>query len=86
MSRNRHELVSLAAALQTTVSFLLSPNGLWPSVGRDYLVDIGAPASLGRGHLPGLYGFTPPRNQQATTWFDWPDLDEIWTEKEGTAE
>ena len=82
------ELVSLAAALQTTVAFLLSPNPIF-GLERDYWVDIGAPASLGRRHLPGLYGFSPPKTPEAGARFDWPDLNEIWgpwTEEKGSGE
>jgi hypothetical protein len=79
------ELASLAAALQTTVGFLMGPNPLW-SGPIDFLVDIGAPASLNRRHVSGLYGFEPPRNPQPGTWFEWPDLAEIWTVDEGSGE
>ena len=67
------ELVSLAAALQTMVAYLLSPASPADPF-TDELVDIGGPDSLGRAEMRGLYGFNRIPHPQADGYYDWPDM------------
>ena len=67
------ELVSLAAALETAVSYLLSP----ASVSDPYTaqpVDVGGPEPLDRNQLLSLYGFTTMPHPQAYAYYEWSDM------------
>jgi transcriptional regulator with XRE-family HTH domain len=68
------ELVSLAAALQASLAYLLSPSSPTDPY-SDELVDIGGPAPLDRNGLLNLYGFNTSPLPQAHAYYDWPDTD-----------
>ena len=70
------ELVSLAAALQASLAYLLSPSSPADPY-TDELVDIGGPAPLDRKGLLNLYGFNTSPLPQAHAYYNWPDTDFI---------
>ena len=80
------ELVSLAAALQTMVAYLLSPASPADPF-TDEPVDIGGPDPLGRSEMLGVYGFNRVPHPQADGYYDWPDmtfkLERKWWDLEG---
>ena len=66
------ELVSLAAALQASVGYVLSPS----SPADPYTpepVDIGGPDPLGGDELSALFGFRPDQFPRAWGYYEWPD-------------
>ncbi len=67
------ELVSLAAALQTTIAYLFSPAS--PSDPYTHEpVDIGGPNPLGRREVASLFGFTTVPHPQAYGYYEWPHM------------
>ena len=80
------ELVSLAAALQTMVAYLLSPASPADPF-TDELVDIGGPDPLGRSEMISLYGFNRIPHPQAYGYYEWPDMtfkvERKWMDLEG---
>jgi len=71
------ELISMAAALQTTLAYLLNPGSVWAH-NYNEPVDVGAPNPLESRQLKDLYGFNPVPWPAANGAFDWPDM--RWTE------
>ena len=67
------ELVSLAAALQTVVAYLLSPASPADPY-TDEPVDIGGPDALGRDKMISLYGFTRNPYPHAWGYYEWPEM------------
>lgn len=71
------ELISLAAALQTTLAFLLSPASAWdPEYSRP--VDVGAAESLEDRQLSDLYGFHWLPYPHTNGYYEWPEV--VWKE------
>jgi transcriptional regulator with XRE-family HTH domain len=68
------ELVSLAAALQASLAYLLSPSSPADPY-SDELVDIGGPAPLNRNELLSLYGFNTNPLPQAFGYYEWPETE-----------
>jgi transcriptional regulator with XRE-family HTH domain len=68
------ELVSLAAALQTSVGYLLSPRSPAEPLTSEP-VDIGGPDPLGGDELSSLFGFRPDAFPRAWGYYEWPDMD-----------
>jgi len=69
------ELISLAAALQTTVAFLVSPAPLWSGYPgeKDALVDAGGPSPLDRDQLLDLYGFQWQASPSTNIFYAWEE-------------
>ncbi len=66
------ELVSLAAALQTTVAFLVSPSSpLSPNNAQP--LDVGGPEPLDGRQLRDLFGFNAMIWAGANGYYQWPD-------------
>ena len=76
------ELLSLAAALQTTVSFLLSPRSVWddPRDPESIAIDVGGPEPLNAEQIRDLYGFGFDPFPQTNRYYDWPET--VWKEAE----
>ena len=72
------ELVSLAAALQTTLAFLLSPLSAWGN--PQHMVDVGGPEGLDTKQLRDLYGFLSVPFPNTNGYYDWPET--VWKEAE----
>lgn len=69
------EVVSLAAALGTSLSFLLSPSPPWDAAEpSDRRVDIGGPVAFTEGMLAALYGFKPETSPTPQGFYDWPEM------------
>lgn len=67
------ELVSLAAALQTVVAYLLSPASPADPL-TDEPVDVGGPDPLDRDEMNSLYGFNRVSYPHAYGYYEWPDM------------
>lgn len=67
------ELVSLAAALETAVSYLLSPASASDPFTAEP-VDIGGPEPLDRSELLSIYGFSTMPHPQAFAYYEWPKM------------
>ena len=72
------ELIALAAALGTSLAFLLSPIPLGSNSEREIekvSVDIGAPKPLNADGLEGLAGFVAEIQLHANGFYDWSNVD-----------